>query len=103
VPKARWPCFFVTPETLLRWHRRLVAGAWTYQHRQTGRPPLDQDVQQLIVRLANEHPRWGYQRIQGELQRLGVQVTATTIRTVLRRHGLGPAPRRARHLSVASR
>ena len=83
------------PETLLRWHQRLVAGAWTYPHHQTGRPPLDQQVQQLIVRLARENPRWGYQRIKGELQRLGVQVSATTIRTILRRHGLDPAPRRA--------
>jgi putative transposase len=51
-------------------------------------------VQQLLVRLANEHPRWGDQRIQGELLHLGVRVTATAIRTVLRRHGLDPAPRR---------
>jgi putative transposase len=85
----------VQPETLLRWHRRLVAGAWTYPHRQTGRPPHDPDVQQLIVRLATENPRWGYQRIKGELQRLGVHVSATAIRTTLRRHGLDPAPRPA--------
>ena len=82
-------------ETLLRWHRRLVAGAWTYPHRQTGRPPLDQDVQLLIVRLAKENLTWGYQRIQGELLRVGVRVSATAIRTTLRRHGLDPAPRRA--------
>jgi putative transposase len=95
LPRARWSCFFVQPETLLRWHRRLVAGAWAYPHRQTGRPPLDQAVQQLIVRLAAENPRWGYQRIKGELLRLGVRVSATAIRTTLRRHGLDPAPRRA--------
>jgi len=73
LPRPRWSCFFVQPETLLRWHRRLVAGAWTYSHRQTGRPPLDQEVQQLIVRLARENPCWGYQRIKGELHRLGVR------------------------------
>jgi len=94
LPRSRWSCFFVKPDTLLRWHRRLVAGAWTSPHRQTGRPPLDTHVQQLIVRLARENPRWGYQRIQGELQRLGVQVSATAIRSTLRRHGLDPAPRR---------
>jgi transposase len=94
LPRARWSCFLVQPETLLRWHRRLVAGAWTYPHRGTGRPPLDHEVQQLIVRLARENATWGYQRIQGELLRLGVRVSATAIRTTLRRHGLDPAPRR---------
>jgi putative transposase len=94
LPRARWSCFFVQPETLLGWHRRLVAGAWTYPHRQTGRPPLNQEVQRLIVRLAKENPTWGYQRIKGELQRLGVRVSATAIRTTLRRYGLDPAPRR---------
>jgi hypothetical protein len=56
LPRARWSCFLVKPETLMRWHRRLIARAWTYPHRQTGRPPLDQDVQQLIVRLAGRTP-----------------------------------------------
>jgi putative transposase len=95
LPRARWSCFIVTPQTLLRWHRRMVAGAWTYPHRGPGRPPLGQELQQLIVRLATENPRWGYQRIKGELLRLNVQVSATAIRTTLRRHGLDPAPRRA--------
>jgi putative transposase len=95
LPRARWSCFLVRPDTLLRWHRRLVAGTWTYPHRGSGRPPLDQEVQQLIIRLAKENPRWGYQRIQGELLHLGMQISATAIRTTLRRHGLDPAPRRA--------
>jgi putative transposase len=94
LPRASWSCFFVKPDTLLRWHRRLVAGAWTYPHRGRGRPPLDEHAQQLIVSLATENPRWGYQRIQGELRHLGVRVSATAIRTTLHRHGLGPAPRR---------
>jgi putative transposase len=94
LPWSRWSWFLVRPEGLLGWHRRLVAGAWTYPHHQTGRPALDQDVQQLIIRLATENPRWGYQQIKGELQHLGVLVAATTIRTMLRRHRLDPAPRR---------
>jgi putative transposase len=92
--RTGWSVFLVQPETLLRWHRRLVAGAWTCPYRQTGRPPLDQEVRQLIIRLAKANPRWGYQRIKGELQRLGVRVSATAIRATLRGHGLDPAPRR---------
>jgi putative transposase len=93
LPRSVWFCFLVKPDTLLRWHRRLVAGASTYPQRHAGRPRLDGDVQLLIVRLATENPCWGYQRIQGELLRLRVQVSATAIRTTLRRHGLDPAPR----------
>jgi putative transposase len=103
LPRPRWSCLFVTPDTLLRWHRRLVTRAWTYPRRQTGRPPLDTSVQQLIVRLAHENRRWGYQRIQGELQRLGMRVSATAIRTTLRRHRLGPAPRCSVRAGVAGR
>jgi putative transposase len=95
LPRARWSCSLVKPETLLRWHRRLIAGAWTYPHRGRGRPPLDEPLQQLIVRLATENPRWGYQPIKDELLRLGVQVSATAIRATLRRHGLDPTLRRA--------
>jgi putative transposase len=94
LPRSRWSCSLVRPETLLCWHRRLVAGAWTYPHRLTGRPALNPEVQQLIVRLATENPTWGDQRIKGELQRLGIWVSATAVRTTLRRHGLDPAPRR---------
>jgi putative transposase len=94
LPRSHWSCSYVKPETLLRWHRRLIAGAWTYPHRETGRPPLDQATQRLIVRLAQENATWGYRRIQGELLRLGVRVSATAIRTTLRRHELDPAPRR---------
>jgi putative transposase len=76
---------------VLRWHRRLVAGARTYPHRHSGPPSLDHDIQQLIVRFAAENPRWGYQRIKGELLRLGVRVSATAIRTILCRDGFDPA------------
>jgi putative transposase len=57
LPRVSWFCFLVKPETLLRWHRRPVAGVWTYPHRGRGRPPLEEHLQQLIVRLAAENSR----------------------------------------------
>ena len=94
LPRRRWSAFLITPATVLRWHRELVRRRWTYPQPRLGRPPLDPKVVELVVRLGRENPRWGYLRIKGELAGLGVQVSATTIRTLLRRHGLGPAPRR---------
>src|SRR5919204_5794106 len=89
LPRVRWSSFLVTPATLLRWHRRLVAKSWTYGRR-PGRPPIDGEVRVLIVRLARENPRWGYQRIVGELKGLGVVVSATTVKKILREDQLGP-------------
>jgi putative transposase len=89
--RKHWSAFFVTPETLLHWHRRLVAKRWTYSRRAPGRPPIATGVRALIIRLGRENPRWGYLRIQGELKGLGVSVSATTIRRVLSEEGLGPA------------
>jgi hypothetical protein len=94
MPRGSWPAFRVTPETLLRWHRRIVARSWTYSHRRPGRPQLDQQVRQLILRLARENSHWGYVRIVGELRKLGIDVSATLVRNVLRREGIPPAPRR---------
>jgi putative transposase len=96
LPRDRWSSFFVTPQTLLRWHRELVRRKWTYgRPKSPGRPAVDPEVVGLVLRLARENPRWGCVRISGELRRLGIRVSATTIRTLLRSAGLGPAPRRS--------
>jgi putative transposase len=89
LPRARWRSFIITPGTLLRWHRRLVARRWTYALR-AGRPPIRREIRELVLRLARENPRWGYQRIVGEMKGLGFAVSATTVRTWLREAGLGP-------------
>jgi putative transposase len=95
LPRARWERFLVTPKTLLRWHRELVRRKWArYSNRRPGRPPLPAELRELILRLAKENPSWGYKRIQGELLKLGIKVSATAIRKLLSRRGLGPAPRR---------
>ena len=92
--RDRWGIFLVTPATLMRWHRELVARSWTYPRRGRSAPnALDEDVVELVLRLARENPRWGYLRIVGECRKLGGAVSATTVRNVLRRHRLGPAPR----------
>lgn len=96
LPKERWGSFFVTPATLLRWHRELVADTWPFPNKKPGRPPIPQETQELILRLARENPLWGHRRVQGELARLGVAVSAATVRAVLRRAKVPPAPQRAR-------
>src|SRR3954463_9707885 len=71
--------FFVRPDTLLGWHRQLVRRRWTYAGRRPGRPALAVEIRELVLRLARENPRWGYERIVGELSGVGVRVSATTV------------------------
>jgi len=93
--RQRWKSsVFVTPATVLRWHRELVARRWTYPHRHPGRPPTRVEVRELVVRLARENPSWGYRRIQGELVRLGINLAASTVWTILKEARIEPAPKR---------
>jgi putative transposase len=85
----------VTPHTLLRWHRELVRRKWTQPQRGPGRPATDGRVQELVLRLARENPRWGYPRIAGELLKLGPRISPSTVRRILLAARLEPAPRRS--------
>jgi hypothetical protein len=95
LPRRRWSAFFVTPATLLRWHRQLIARHWTYPHARPGRPPVDRTVRTLVLRLAADNPTWGHRRIHGELVRLGHAIAASTVWKILHQAGIDPAPRRA--------
>ena len=90
----------VTPDTLLRWHRDLIAQKWNYsQRRAPGRPPVMAEIRTLIVRMARENPTWGYTRIQGALANLGHEVARSTVANVLKEHGIEPAPERGKRQS----
>jgi putative transposase len=90
-----------TPTTILRWHRALVRQKWTYTDRpRRGRPGTPAETEALILRLAAENARWGYKRIHGELHKLGYRIGASTVRAILARHHVPPAPERARRDST---
>jgi hypothetical protein len=84
----------VTPDTLLRWHRQLVARKWTYRRTPTSRGDILAEIRQLVLRMAEENPTWGYTRIQGALKNLGHQVGRSTVARILKAGGLPPAPQR---------
>ena len=105
LPRERWPAFLVTPTTLVPWHRETGRRKWRAWRRQRGpgRSPMKPELVEMIVRMGQENRSWGCVRIQGELRKLGIWVGATSVRLVLRRHGLGPPlgqPRAGRSSSV---
>lgn len=87
----------VTPDTLLRWHRQLIAAKWTYaSKKRRGRPAVMKEIAELAVRMAKENPTWGYRRIQGALAVVGHRVAHNTVKKILREHGIDPAPERSK-------
>jgi len=91
--RDRWSMLLVKPDTILAWHRRLVANHWTYPHRR-GRRSTAAETRQIITRFAGENPTWGYRRIHGELARLGITIAASTVWAILKKAGINPAPGR---------
>ena len=98
LPRRAWGQLLVRPETVLGWHRALVRRKWAAfgRRRGPGRPRIDGECRRLTLRLARENPRWGYMRIRGELIKLGYVVSATSIRNLMRKHGVPPSSRRWR-------
>jgi putative transposase len=95
LPAGRRLGFLVTPATILRWHRQLIARRWTTQPVRPGRPAIAAGLRSLVLRLATENPTWGYRRLHGELASLGLRIGASTVWAILHRAGIDPAPRRA--------
>ena len=95
LPTPRRLGLLVTPATLLRWHRQLVARRWATEPVRPGRPAIPAGLRALVVRLASENPAWGYRRIHGELAGLGYRIGASTVWTILHGLGIDPSPRRA--------
>ena len=84
----------VTPDTILRWHRRLIARKWTYAKRRGGRPGVLAEIRRLVVRMAEDNPTWGYTRIVGALKNVGHRVSRSSIARILKAHGIPPVPER---------
>jgi len=94
LPRPLWAAFFITPATLLRWQRHLIARKWTYPRHRPGRPSVQAEIRDLVLRLAKENPSWGHRRVHGELVGLGYRVAASTVWAILTKYGVVPAPRR---------
>jgi hypothetical protein len=92
----------VTPDTLLAWHRKLIAQKWTYSRKGPGRPRIAQEITDLVLRMARENVSWGYDRIQGALANLGHIIAPNTVKNILKRHGIEPAPEREKRTSWAT-
>jgi len=89
----------VTPDTLLAWHRKLIAQKWTSARKGPGRPRVAQEITDLILRMARDNTSWGYDRIQGALANLGHVIAPNTVKNILKRHGIEPAPDRQKRTS----
>ncbi|MCP3879997.1 MAG: transposase [Sulfitobacter sp.] len=95
LPRPRRNGWIVTPDTLLRWHRRRITRHWTQPQRCPGRPATAPEIRTLVLRLAAENPTWGYRRIHGELAGLGHEIASSTVWSILKASGIDPAPRRS--------
>jgi transposase InsO family protein len=89
----------VTPETILAWHRRLVARKWTFERRTLGRPAVADEVRALVLKLVRNDSNWGYTSIRDRLRNLGHRISRSTVASVLKEHGIEPAPKRSRRMS----
>ena len=89
------------PDTLLRWYRELIAKKFdgSRSRKPVGRPPVDEEIERLIVRMARENPSWGYDRIVGAMANLGYKVSDHTVGNILKRHDIPPAPKRQQNKS----
>ena len=94
LPRPQRAGWLITPDTLLRWHRRRIARHWTQPTRPAGRPPATAENRRLVLEMARENPTWGYRRITGELAGLGLRIAASTVWRILKQHRIDPAPQR---------